>query len=442
MRWYLSIISPFVLIGLFVLWYCCVYIFYKCMKPNTNGTNSSKNIRGLQIVYGIIVEAAVNVLLIGVYKTVASTTFRIYDCTGKTIFFGLVFGVWCLVFGLLTLFFQTSSIIWTAFTDIHDRPIVSKLILDHNIVCPHSYFYYLLSSPPAGYENVDPTPAVLGALVCFLWCVLPFVYINYSMVQAVKNAEEGGLSIEELLQTNQHFRTRFSWGKIICKFFSCPFLLLIIILCFFNFFLSFFLSLKAVNKYRTYTQPWETAIVGDDKNGFIITVACVWETFNAFVKLTVVASATLMYSEMRRTVIIIVLSVSIFSHWMMRPYRDLSCNIMVVMFCICDLLGILSSSLVPQELEDVSNKGNYTAVSPENEAQFAAILEEATLLQTIFLIFALCTMVTAFAITFVSCIRMLRATQKAFKMESIRRQVEHHQVAVFHGACSLIFFFI
>ena len=96
MRWYLSIISPFVLIGLFVLWYCCVYIFYKCMKHNTTGTNSSKNIRGLQIVYGIIVEAAVNVLLIGVYKTVASTTFRIYDCTGKTIFFGLVFGVWCL----------------------------------------------------------------------------------------------------------------------------------------------------------------------------------------------------------------------------------------------------------------------------------------------------------------------------------------------------------
>jgi len=199
------------------------------------------------------------------------------------------------------------------------------------------------------------------------------------------------------------------------------------------------LSLKAVNKYRTYTQPWETAIVGDDKNGFIITVACVWETFNAFVKLTVVASATLMYSEMRRTVIIIVLSVSIFSHWMMRPYRDLSCNVMVVMFCICDLLGILSSSLVPQELEDVSNKGNYTAVSPENEAQFAAILEEATLLQTIFLIFALCTMVTAFAITFVSCIRMLRATQKAHKMESIRRQVEAK--LIFHGACSLIFFF-
>jgi hypothetical protein len=68
------------------------------MKPNTNGTNSSKNIRGLQIVYGIIVEAAVNVLLIGVYKTVASTTFRIYDCTGKTIFFVLVVGVWCLVY--------------------------------------------------------------------------------------------------------------------------------------------------------------------------------------------------------------------------------------------------------------------------------------------------------------------------------------------------------
>jgi hypothetical protein len=110
------------------------------------------------------------------------------------------------------------------------------------------------------------------------------------------------------------------------------------------------------------------------------------------------------------------------------------------MFCICDLLGILSSSLVPQELEDVSNKGNYTAVSPENEAQFAAILEEATLLQTIFLIFALCTMVTAFAITFVSCIRMLRATQKAHKMESIRRQVEAK--IVFHGACSLIFFFV
>lgn len=113
MRWYLSIISPFVLIGLFVLWYCCVYIFYKCMKHNTNGTNSSKNIRGLQIVYGIIVEAAVNVLLIGVYKTVASTTFRIYDCTGKTIFFGLVFGV-C-VFGVKCLVGFTNTFLSNVF---------------------------------------------------------------------------------------------------------------------------------------------------------------------------------------------------------------------------------------------------------------------------------------------------------------------------------------
>ena len=132
-------------------------------------------------------------------------------------------------------------------------------------------------------------------------------------------------------------------------------------------------------------------------------------------------------------VIIIVLSVSIFAHWMMRPYRDLSCNVMVVMFCICDLLGILSSSPVPRELEDVSNKDNYTAVSPKND-NYEAKLEEATFLQTIFLIFALCTIVTAFAITFVSCTRMLRATQKAHKMESIRRQVEAK--LLFVGACS------
>jgi hypothetical protein len=136
------------------------------------------------------------------------------------LFWWLVFGVWSTNTLLSNAFNYLDC---TAFTDIHDRPIVSKLILDHNIVCPHSYFYYLLSSPPAGYENVDPTPAVLGALVCFLWCVLPFVYINYSMVQAVKNAEEGGLSIEELLQTNQHFRTRFSWGKIYASFFRVLF---------------------------------------------------------------------------------------------------------------------------------------------------------------------------------------------------------------------------
>ena len=82
---------------------------------------------------------------------------------------------------------------------------------------------------------------------------------------------------------------------------------------------------------------------------------------------------------------------------------------------------------------DVSNKDNYTAVSPEND-NYEAKLEEATFLQTIFLIFALCTIVTAFAITFVSCTRMLRATQKAHKMESIRRQVEAK--LLFVGACS------
>ena len=35
----------------------------------------------LDMTYEIIIEAAVNVLLIGMYKTVAQTSFMIFDCT-------------------------------------------------------------------------------------------------------------------------------------------------------------------------------------------------------------------------------------------------------------------------------------------------------------------------------------------------------------------------
>ena len=138
----------------------------------------------------------------------------------------------------------------------------------------------------------------------------------------------------------------------------------------------------------------------------------------------IVASATLMFSEMRRICIIITLCVSIFAHWLMRPYRDASCNIMVVIFCICDLLGVMSNPTQQIPLPAAINTDNTSvALSPSGSANYDRDLINTTTLQTFFLVFLLFTILTAVGLTISSVVKSIRAAQKLKKIEAIRRQV-------------------
>ena len=85
-------------------------------------------------------------------------------------------------------------------------------------------------------------------------------------MKAVKNAEEGGQNLDDLQLTDRSFRLKFGW---------------------------------AVNKYRTYPHPWETGILGDNNDDFMFFAACIWETFNAIVKISAVAAAELMFAKTR-----------------------------------------------------------------------------------------------------------------------------------------------
>ena len=133
-----------------------------------------------------------------------------------------------------------------------------------DIVCPHIYFRR--QSKPPGYLEADPIPAIIGATAFFLWCFLPFILINVALLKAVKNAEEGGQNLDDLQLTDRSFRLKFGW---------------------------------AVNKYRTYPHPWETGILGDNNDHFMFFAACIWETFNAIVKISAVAAAELMFAKTR-----------------------------------------------------------------------------------------------------------------------------------------------
>jgi len=85
------------------------------------------------------------------------------------------------------------------------------------------------------------TPAIVGACVFFFWCIVPFIVINVALIHAVEDTADGGATIDELQSTNRNFRLKFGW---------------------------------AINKYRTFPHPWETNILGEERDAYIFLTAC------------------------------------------------------------------------------------------------------------------------------------------------------------------------
>ena len=65
-----------------------------------------------------------------------------------------------------------------------------------------------------------------------------------------------------------------------------------------------------------------------------------WEIFNVVIKVTMVAGTELMYEDSRKITYIVAISVSLALHILVQPYKDNAGNIMVVAFCVIDLIAI------------------------------------------------------------------------------------------------------
>jgi hypothetical protein len=75
-----------------------------------------------------------------------------------------------------------------------------------------------------------------------------------------------------------------------------------------------------------------------------------WEIFNAVIKVIMVAGTKLMYEDSRRPLQIVTLSISLGLHLLVRPYKDQAGNIMVVYFCIVDLIAMHANDSMPLQI--------------------------------------------------------------------------------------------
>ena len=88
-RWYVSLGLPYMIAFTFILWFYSSKLWFGCKITKMDSTLNDEEkvkIKAIHkyahlITYEIIMEAAVNVLLIGMFKTVATTAMQIFDCT-------------------------------------------------------------------------------------------------------------------------------------------------------------------------------------------------------------------------------------------------------------------------------------------------------------------------------------------------------------------------
>jgi hypothetical protein len=68
-----------------------------------------------------------------------------------------------------------------------------------------------------------------------------------------------------------------------------------------------------------------------------------WEVFNVVVKVAVIMGSVVMFPRNRFYTQLFVTVVSLGAHAIVRPYKDKAGNIIVVLFCVCDIIGMSSA---------------------------------------------------------------------------------------------------
>ena len=137
---------------------------------------------------------------------------------------------------------------------------------------------------------------IIGGIIFIFWAIVPFTYIGIRLCRSKKNN-----TLEKNMLENARFRILYGW---------------------------------AISKYKVHNSR----------------VAYLWEIFNAFVKISMAAGSEMMYgppmSSNRTIVHACTIASSLLLHGLVRPYKDEAGNIVVMLFCAVDLLGIFSTGSV------------------------------------------------------------------------------------------------
>jgi hypothetical protein len=241
-KWLLAMMMPIGLATLFLFWASSAHLWLRD-KP--------KIVR--QGIMQAILCAAVNVLLIGCYKSIAEKTFAIFDC---------------------------------------DQPIEGEwvLIMDAG-PCP------IL----AGDSSSD-SYGYFGLSMLILYVILPFVYVA---IQLWRYARKGDL--ERQINESYTFRVTVGW---------------------------------AVEPYKP--------------------KAYLWEPLNALIKASMVAGTVLLRPANRTIAHSVVMFASFVLHAWVRPFKSRHGNIVILLFCVCDLFGIIIDSF--ERNSDSERTGAIVAV--------------------------------------------------------------------------------
>ena len=91
--------------------------------------------------------------------------------------------------------------------------------------------------------------------------------------------------------------------------------------------------------------------VEDYKHDRVISRA--WDAFHNCIRCAIVAGTVVMYEENRFITHASVMVLSLVMHAYVLPYKDTRANIVAILFCLCDLVGILSNRFAPLVLQIV-----------------------------------------------------------------------------------------
>ena len=67
-----------------------------------------------------------------------------------------------------------------------------------------------------------------------------------------------------------------------------------------------------------------------------------WEPFNAAFKVAMVSASVLLYPQNRIIVHSVIIILSTIAHAYARPFKDARGNVIVLIFCVCDFMGIMT----------------------------------------------------------------------------------------------------
>jgi hypothetical protein len=139
--------------------------------------------------------------------------------------------------------------------------------------------------------------ALLGLMVLFLYIVVPYFWFFVNQFECECSCSDEQASTNNAANTNTSFKTAFGW---------------------------------AFQNFKESEDVDKLYIEG-------------FELWNMVGKTSIIVGSTIMYSESRFITHIIVTSLSLLLHVCLLPYREKNCNIAAILFCLCDIFGVLSA---------------------------------------------------------------------------------------------------